>query len=173
MPLTKKGSGQQPLLTRTYDDTGGLATGSPTADRATLTWIGRLAKSLRVVDFTIYVATAAGTVDIGMFTLSGKSGTPTATNLGSVGSTSVAGSSASQIIAAPAGLWLPSATDLWVGASFSSASAVVGRAQPLAATIALDARVGFAATQTPLGATMVLTLGTAFCPWIAIRLSET
>jgi len=163
----------QPLILRTYDDSGGLTTGSPTADRATLVWIGRNARALRVVDFTIYVSTAAGTTDLGMFTLSAKTGTPTATRLGSTGSQTVVGASAIQTLTPSAPLWLPAGIDLWVGQSFSSASAVVGRGAILAVTSAIDARVVFSATQTPLGTGFVCTIGSSFLPWVAIRLSET
>lgn len=173
--LSRSPVAAQPLILTTFSDLSpALPNGNPTADRATLVWIGRLTKPLRVVDFSISVTTAAGTFDCGLFTLSGKSGTPTATKLCSSGSTAMAGSAAAlQTVTPSATTWAAANTDLWAGISCSDAGAAIGRSAPLAATDMLDARVGFAASQTPLGTGFTLTLGTTFCPWIAVRFAET
>src|SRR5690349_5631390 len=100
----------------------GVSTATDAANQATFHRI-RVSKSITVSQMTIFVATASGNIDLGIYQSDGT----TLTRLASTGSTAVAGTNAIQTINLSASVTTQPGIDYYLACSRDNATAAIAR----------------------------------------------
>lgn len=130
-----------------------IAAGTQTANSASLGLV-RVGRPILITNLSIYIGTASGNVDVGIFT---KSGT-TFTLVASSGSTAAAGTAAIQTIPLTAVYTLSPGIDYYFGEVADNGTVTIGRSSAVAVTVpGLGVENGIKATLFPLATFTTIT----------------
>ena len=155
--------GEQLAFVQSFDSVGLLSSGATSANNGFLALV-RVAKPIKVSTIKIFVGTASGNVDAGVYSSDGT----TATRLASAGSTAAAGANAIQTLALSTPVTLQPGVDYYLAFAPDNATVAIGRASATGAVVALGNRALTKATSFPLPASFTLAsmAGTNFVPWL-------
>lgn len=154
---------------QSYDIRISGAQAALTANAAYLARLPRLAKPKRVASITVFIGTASGNIDAGVY-----SGDPavTGTRLGSSGSVAAAGTNALQVLTPTADTIIPADVDTWVSFAADNGTVTVRGAAGNGTANGAGSLNVVKASSFVLPATIEGAAGTAFTVWCYITLVD-
>jgi hypothetical protein len=154
--------GAQPAFVESYNPcaTAGAA-GTLTANQALLVLV-RVARPMTVSTITVYVGTASGNIDAGLYESDGT----TWTRLASAGSTAASGTNALQTLTLGSPVTLIPGKDYWLAFAADNGTVTVTRISGTSGPNGRGNRAIFKASSFPLPATITALSAASSVPWM-------